>query len=613
MIIRITNLQIFTCQLEANKFMNLRFHFFSSLILMLLLSFGLLAPATSHAETANGNKIAGERQGNDSLNWNAEFNDLNATNTDQIGEPSILSGFNLPLMIIHTNGQEIPDEPRIVADMGLIFNGEGNLNSESDEWNEYSGKISIERRGESSMGFKKRSYSIELQKDDGSNNNVSILGIPEENDFVLYGPYSDKTMIKNVLTYELFRRTGRWAPRTRYIELILNNDYRGVYVITEKLKRDENRVDIDKLTSTDISPTDITGGYILRRDKKNNLTFDEYWTSPVDQPYHEQMWYEYFDPKYDELTYEQAEYIMQWMEEFDNVMSGDDFAHPENGYKKYIRTKSFIDMMFINEISKGIDNYMFSTYFFKENDEDGGQLNAGPPWDYNLGYGNVNYGEDWNAAETYGWGYPQGSRTYWFERLMEDPVYQNEVFCRWTKFRDSIYSDESVMSIIDSCVLVLGDAVDRNFDKYPILGEYFWPAIYWPDTYEEEIEYLKSWLVDRLQWMDDEWYNMGDYCNEDVNTEIDGLFHLAKVVVHPNPSDFQELNFQINLKDPAKELVLTIYNLQGEQVVQKSLSSAPAGINNIQLNNLSHLMAGIYIYRIHTLQGIIDTGKINKY
>ena len=101
-------------------------------------------------------------------------------------------------MIINTNGQTIPDEPRIVADMGLIYNGEGNLNVPNDAWNEYSGKISIEQRGESSQGFAKKSYSIELQNADGSNNNVSILGLPEENDFVLYGPYSDKTMIKNV-------------------------------------------------------------------------------------------------------------------------------------------------------------------------------------------------------------------------------------------------------------------------------------------------------------------------------------------------------------------------------------------------------------------------------
>ena len=527
-------------------------------------------------------------------------------------EPTVLGGFNLPLMIINTNGQEIPDEPRIIAEMGLIYNGEGNTNAQSDSWNEYSGKISIERRGNSSQGFKKKSYRIEFQNEDGSNNNTSVLGLPEENDFVLYGPYSDKTMVKNVLTYELFRRTGRWAPRTRYIEVLLNNEYRGVYVLTEKLKRDNNRIDIDKLTEDDISPVDISGGYILRRDKKDELTYDDYWTSPVAQPYHEQMWYEFYDPEYDELTYEQTEYIKNWMEEFDNVMSGDDFTDPETGYKKYIRTKSFIDMMFINEISKGIDNYMFSTYFFKENDEDGGQLNAGPPWDYNLGYGNVNYGEDWDAAETYGWGYPQGSRTYWFERLMEDPDYQNKVYCRWTKFRDSFYSDESVIAIIDSCVTVLGDAVDRNFNKFPILGEYFWPAIYWPDTYEEEIDMLKTWLIDRLEWMDDEWYNMGDNCPDDVNTEVAELNHLNEIVVYPNPSDFQNLNFQILLNKPIQSLTIAVYTLQGVLIQTKSFEPAHTGLVNLQLNNLSYLTSGIYIYKIYTSDNVLKTGKIHK-
>lgn len=429
---------------------------------------------------------------------------------DWFGPPVSFDEFNLPLMIINTNGQEIPDEPRIVADMGIISNGEGTLNKPGDVWNEYSGKISIEIRGESSSGFAKKSYSIELQNADSSNNNVSILGLPEENDFVLYGPYSDKTMIKNVLTYELFRITGGWAPRTRYIELQLNDEYQGVYVLTEKLKRDKNRVDIDKLTEQDTSLTDISGGYILRRDKTNDEPFESYWTSPVAQPYHETMWYQYFDPEYDELTADQGVYIKRWMQEFDEVMSGSGFGNPEIGYRKYIRTKSFIDMMFINEISKGIDNYLFSTYFYKENDTDGGQLVAGPPWDYNLGYGNLNYGEGWDAKETYGWCYPQGSRVYWYERLMEDENYRNQVFCRWTKFRDNIYSNENILAIIDSCIIDLGDAVNRNFAKFPTLGKYVWPAIEpYPTTYEGEIINLKTWLIDRLAWMDAQWLNAG--------------------------------------------------------------------------------------------------------
>lgn len=439
---------------------------------------------------------------------------------DWFGDTVSYSEGNLPLMLINTNGQKIPDEPRIVADMGLVFNGEGAMNAIDDPWNEYSGKISIEMRGESSIEFAKKSFSIELQNADGSNNNVSILGLPVENDFVLNGPFSDQTLLKNVLTYELFRRTGRWAPRTKFIELIINGDYEGVYVLTEKLKRDENRVDIDKLTSEDVSAPELTGGYILRRDKKNKLLDEEWWTSPVQQPYHERMWYEYYDPEYDELTADQSQYIRDWMQNFDEVLSGSAFGDPENGYRKYIRTRSFIDLMFINEISKGIDNYLFSTYFYKENDADGGQLVAGPPWDYNLGYGNLDYGDGWDAKETYGWAYPQGGRVYWFERLMEDANYVNQTYCRWTEHRESIFSDETVLAIIDSCVQHIGAASDRNFTRFPTLGNYVWPAIEpYPDSYEGEINKLKTWLIGRLAWMDEQWLDKGN-CNMLPPTDI---------------------------------------------------------------------------------------------
>jgi len=527
--------------------------------------------------------------------------------------PIFLTNSSLPLMILNTNGQTIVDEPRIVVDMGLINNGAGQTNGQFDEWNEYSGKISIEIRGESSQQFEKKSYSLELQNEDGSNNNVSLLEMPEENDFVLHGPYSDKTMMKNVLTYELFRRTGRWAPRTRYIELIINGEYRGIYVLTEKLKRDKNRVDIDKLTTEDTTDVEISGGYILRRDKKNDLTPLDYWTSPVQQPYHETMWYEYYDPEHDELTEEQANYIKDWMQEFDEVMSGNNFSDPETGYSQYIEVNSFIDMLFINEINKGIDNYLFSTYFYKENDEDGGNLVAGPPWDYNISYGNVNYGFDWNAPETYGWGYPQGSRTYWFERLMEDPEYSNQVYCRWTDFRETIFSDEQVLNIIDSCVLVMGDAVDRNFTKFPTLGQYVWPNSYYPDTYAEEIDFLKSWLLDRLEWMDGEWFDMGDCPVDTVSTNLPVEKEFFSVKVFPNPSDFSKVNFQLIVHTPLKELTAEIYDLQGRLINRGKLANhIQEGAHVFQLHDLSHLSAGVYFYKIYCTSKVLGIGKVNK-
>ena len=81
---------------------------------------------------------------------------------DWFWEPVDFNNHNLPLVIINTNGQTIPEESRIIAQMGIINNGEGQTNLELDSWNEYSGLISIERRGESSSGFKKKSYSVKL-------------------------------------------------------------------------------------------------------------------------------------------------------------------------------------------------------------------------------------------------------------------------------------------------------------------------------------------------------------------------------------------------------------------------------------------------------------------
>ncbi|MBL4654637.1 MAG: CotH kinase family protein, partial [Bacteroidia bacterium] len=144
---------------------------------------------------------------------------------------------NLPLVIINTNGQTILDDPRIVADMGIIYNGIGNRNNLTDTSNNYDGQISIELRGSSSLGFPKTSFSLETQDSSGNNLNVSLLGLPKENDWVLYAPYSDKSLIRNVLTYKLGNDLDWYAPRTVLCELILNGQYWGVYVLTEKIKR----------------------------------------------------------------------------------------------------------------------------------------------------------------------------------------------------------------------------------------------------------------------------------------------------------------------------------------------------------------------------------------
>jgi hypothetical protein len=148
-----------------------------------------------------------------------------------------LDSTKLPILLIGTNGQVIQNDPKITADFKVIFDSTKTYQKITGPANEYNGKIGTELRGNTSLNFPKKSFSFETRKDDGSNNNVPILGMPEENDWILIANYMDKTLIKNELMYWLWGKTGTYAVRTRMCEVILNNTYAGVYLLTETRTR----------------------------------------------------------------------------------------------------------------------------------------------------------------------------------------------------------------------------------------------------------------------------------------------------------------------------------------------------------------------------------------
>jgi len=135
---------------------------------------------------------------------------------------------NLPIVVINTNGQQIPDDPKITADMGIIFNGVGVRNNLTDPYNNYNGKIGIEIRGHSSQMFPMKAYSVELHYSSGNSVDKSILRMPKESDWVLYTPYTDKTTMRNFLAYTLSQQLGHWAAHCQVVEVILNGNYVGV-------------------------------------------------------------------------------------------------------------------------------------------------------------------------------------------------------------------------------------------------------------------------------------------------------------------------------------------------------------------------------------------------
>ena len=424
--------------------------------------------------------------------------------------PLIFTTSNLPIVVINTNGQTIVDDPRIVCDMGIIDNGYGVMNSINDPLNDYNGKISIEYRGSSSQTFPKKPYALETQDSIGNNNNVSLLGMPIENDWILYAPYSDKALMRNFLTFDLGRKMRHYAPRTVYCELVINGDYKGIYILMEKIKKDKDRVDIAKLDFDDLAGDSLTGGYIIKVDKYTG-TGGVDWLSDFPNISGGLLYIQYHYPEAAVLQPQQLNYIEQYVDSFEYALNGLNFADTSIGYAKYIDVNSFIDFYIINEISKNIDGYRLSTYMHKDKQSKGGKLTMGPFWDFNLAFGNADY---CNGGITSGWevnGGCGGNNPFWFERLLDDTIYENKLKCRWEYLREKSFHQDSIFNVIDSMALYLNDAQLRNFQQWPTLGNYVWPNFYIGNTYQDELNFFKNWIGDRLLWIDN---NLGGNCYE---------------------------------------------------------------------------------------------------
>ena len=416
------------------------------------------------------------------------------------GSCVVVGESNLPIVKLYSE-EAIPDDPRIVIDMEIINNVDS-TNHVNDPPNEYEGKISIEIRGSSSQMFAKKSYALETQDSLGENNNVSLLGMPIENDWILHGPYTDKTLMRNSIVFHLGQYVDRYTPRSRYCELFINDDYRGVYMLMENIKRDENRVDIANLLPTDTIGDELTGGYILKIDKLTG-DFEGGWVSPYSTVGGEELYIQFHKPEGYELHESQIEYIENHISEFEDALASENFTDYELGYNNYIDIHSFIDLYLINELSKNIDGYRLSTYFYKQKDSNGGEIVMGPWWDYNLSIGNANY---CGGSNTEGFEVDTecgNANPFWFDRLLEDPNYSNLTRCVWEDYRANEWSNESIHSLIDSLETLLGDASVRDHVRWPRLGQYIWPNAFVGDTYEEEIGFMRDWIDGRLDWLDE--------------------------------------------------------------------------------------------------------------
>jgi len=516
--------------------------------------------------------------------WNLHFGDAPSV-------PVAFESSNLPIIHIVTNGQTIPDEPKIVAHMYIYDKGPGMRNNLSDEPS-LSTPIGVEIRGSSSQQFLKKSYGIETRDLAGEDANISIFGMPAEADWVLQANYSDKSLMRNSLAYEMARKTERYASRTKFVEVFVNNRYRGVYMFGEKLKRDKNRINVNKLEADEIEGDDLTGGYILKIDKTTGGDEGGFSSriKPVNHPIGQYIYFQYEYPEAQEIVHQQVTYIYRYvLDSFETALNAEYFANAETGYRKYADEFSFMDYFFVNELSKNVDGYRISTFLHKDKASNGGKLKMGPVWDFDIAFNNADYcgGDDYT-----GWAFQfpcdqdWWQPPFWWQRFWDDPQYVVDLNARWTAARAGIFSNENLLNMVDSMSSEIMEAQARNFQKWNILGRYVWPNPQpLANSYAEEISNLKTWLIDRAEWMD---RNMPKVSAVNQSNNIE----LCKLTVFPNPANSTEISLMISGENITSGFV-QILTLDGKVVKSQQIEAAQP-LLKIDISGISK---GLYLVK----------------
>lgn len=392
----------------------------------------------------------------------------------------------LPLIVIDTFGRPIPHLTKVPGSF-QIFEPAGEEISVTGKAT-WQGRVEINRRGNTSRQFPKHSFTLKLVNENGRPSKASLAGLPEDSDWVLYAPYFDRTQLRDVLAYELSNAIGRYAPRTRFVEVFVagtagrmgNRDYVGVYVLEEKIKRGRNRVNLDEAQIGETSG-EISGGYLFKMDHVD--------PGEVGFRTARGLHFLYVHPKERNITGEQRTRLVNDLNQFERTLHGRNFADPNEGYAKFLDVDAFIDHFWLVEMSKNVDGFRFSAFLHLS---PGGKLKMGPIWDWDQSFGNANfYGGD--SPEGWYWPHIRETEIDWFDRLRKDPQFQQRYIKRWFELRRGPFGTAQLLRRIDALVASLGEAQQRNSDRWPTRRDY-------PDY----IRQMKRWIQQRVDWIDHE-------------------------------------------------------------------------------------------------------------
>ena len=440
----------------------------------------------------------------------------------------VIGETNLPIVFIDTRNGSTDANPihkdfRVAARMKIISNADGvnygDTLAHPGQHIDYEGWVGIKYRGNTSFELSdKKPFGFRTLKTNdvaGKKDNVEILGMPKDNNWVMLAPYHDRSLIRDVLTFELGRPYFEYTPRMRYCEVILDGIYYGIYIIGERVSKGKGRLNLE--TPGD-SGDELTGDYQVEIDRadEDHVYLSKYRARDKNGNtllINNEVYYHYKFPEYDDMIPdhpEQLRYLQRRLDAMEDALNSQDFANPDTGYRQYIDIQSFIDQQLTQEFCLNSDAYGLSTNLYKYRDSVDARFKTAL-WDFNLAYGNHMFESFFKDS----WGFYRSLLVrifsvapipFWWARLMEDPDYVSLFKERWFEYRRTNYSESNITQTIDSLttMLAVSGALERNFKAWPTLNKFIYPAAIPPNgnTYEKEINRLKAWIHERMTWMD---------------------------------------------------------------------------------------------------------------
>ena len=405
---------------------------------------------------------------------------------------------DLPVVVIHNFGAgAVPASPDQAASISIFEPG----TSRSSLTNPpvLANRAGLNIRGSSTEGIAKRSFALEFWNEFNDDRNLDVLGMPSQSDWVLYAPNNfEPVLMHNPFIYRLSNEMGRYAPRTRFVELYINttggavqqSDYNGIYVLMEKIKRDPHRVDIDELAPENTTAPTVTGGYLLKIDRQdaNERSFGAAGQTIV-----------YQEPKGPEIQLPerdaQEQYIINYFNAFGTALDGANFTSPVNGYAAFVEVDSWIDHSLLNVLAFNVDALRLSGFFFKPRN---GKINMGPIWDFDRSLGSTD-GRDANPR-VWRSGVPDYGTDFfnfpWWGRMFSDTNFLQRYVDRYQELRAAQFSTNFMFGLIDGFANQVRAAQVREQQR--------WPGLTTPrgGSYQAEVNLMKNWLRDRVNFMD---------------------------------------------------------------------------------------------------------------